>query len=136
MAVCSETFHIDLTELELAVSDKLREVLAQCPDEEVYPQESSAAQEVQQIDVRIERLVNALAESSAVSASYISTQIEKLHHQREQMLKDLQANTRKENQRLRIDFDQASFEEKKIIAREFIEKITLKGDTADVIWNI
>lgn len=136
MAVCSETFHIDLTELELAVSDKLREVLAQCPDEEIYPQEISAAQEVQQIDARIERLVSALAESSAVSASYISGQIEKLHYQREQLLKDLQANARKGNQRLRIDFDRASFEEKKIIASAFIEKITLKGDTADVIWNV
>lgn len=136
MAACSETFHVDLDELEAAVSAQLREILAQCPAEEIYPQEDSAAQEIRQADARIERLVNALAESSAVSVPYISAQIEKLHRQREQLLKDMQAGACKSAQKLHIDFDQASFDEKKIIAREFIEKITLKGSSADVIWKV
>ncbi len=136
MAACSETIHINLDELEYAISDKLEEILAQCPNEEIYPAEDNAAQELQQIDTKIERLVNALAESSTVSAAYISAQIEKLHHQREQLQKKLASNAHKGKQKLHIDFQRASFEEKKIIAREFIEKILLKDNSADVIWKI
>lgn len=136
MAACSETIHINLDELEQAISDKLEEILAQCPDEEIYSTEDNTAQELQQIDTKIERLVNALAESSTVSAAYISAQIEKLHHQREQLQKELASNTHKGSQKLHIDFQRASFDEKKIIAREFIEKILLKDDSADVIWKV
>ena len=136
MAACTAHIRIDLDELESAVADKLKEVLDQCPDEEIYPEENASAQEIQQIDTRIERLVNAIAESSAVSISYISAQIEKLHRQREQLLKEMQSSTHKSGQKLHIDFDHASFEEKKIIAREFIDKILLKDDTADVIWKL
>ena len=136
MAACTAHIRIDLDELEEAVADKLKEILAQCPDEEIYPEESASAQEIQQIDTRIERLVNAIAESGAVSISYINAQIEKLHRQREQLLKKMQSSAHKSGQKLYIDFDHASFEEKKIIAREFIDKILLKDDTADVIWKL
>ena len=136
MAACTAHIRIDLNELEEAVADKLKEILAQCPDEEIYPEESASAQEIQQIDTRIERLVNAIAESGAVSISYINAQIEKLHRQREQLLKEMQSSAHKSGQKLHIDFDHASFEEKKIIAREFIDKILLRDDAADVIWKL
>lgn len=136
MASCAETININLDELEAVVADKLREILDECPDEELCPVESHTAQELQQIDTRIERLVNALAESSTVSIPYISAQIEKLHRQREQLLKEISNTPVGHHQKVRIDFDRASFDEKKIIAREFIEKILLKGDTVDVIWKV
>jgi predicted transcriptional regulator len=110
--------------------------LAQSPGEEIYSAESDHSQELQQIDARIERLVSAIAESSEVTVSYISAQIDKLHQQRDHLLQEMQAGRHKGAQRLCIDFDQASFDEKKIIAREFIEKILLHDDTADVIWKV
>lgn len=136
MASCSETIRINPDELELAISDKLQEILSQCPGEEINPPENNTAQELQQIDAKIERLVNALAESSTVSAAYINAQIEKFHHQRAQLSKAVQSNTHTGRRTLHIDFVHASFEEKKVIAREFIEKILLKDDSADVIWKI
>ena len=136
MASCTQDIRVDLTELETVVADKLKEFLAQCPDEVVCPEESGLAQEIQQIDARIERLVNAISESSAISIGYINTQIEKLHHQRETLLQELQNSSHKGGQHLHIDFDRASFDEKKIIAKEFIQKILLKDDVSNVIWKV
>lgn len=136
MASCKETININLDELEFAIANKLQELLAECPDEELHPADNHFTQELQQIDTRIERLVNALAESSAVSVSYINNQIEKLHLQREQLLKKIEKAPSGIHQKVHIDFDRASFEEKKIIAREFIDKILLKDNSADVIWKI
>ena len=87
------------------------------------------------MEERIERLVAALSESSAVSASYISTQIETLHKQRERLMSDLEKR-RGPGHKYHLDFETASFEEKRLIAREFLEKIRLKDDEADVIWKL
>lgn len=35
-----------------------------------------------------------------------------------------------------IDFDTLSFEEKKIIAPQFIDRILLDGDSANIIWKV
>lgn len=136
MASCNENIRVDLSELEQAVADKLQQFLDECPAEDVYPAENYAAQELQQIDTKIERLVNALAESSAVSATYISAQIDRLHHQREKLLSELNSSTHRNTQKMHIDFSKTNYEEKKVIAREFIDRILLKDDSAEIIWKI
>ena len=135
MASCSETIRVDLTELEQAVADKLQQFLDECPAEEIYPAENHTAQELQQIDTKIERLVSALAESSAVSATYVSAQIERLHHQREKLLAELATKPHTGAQRTHINFSKTTPEERKIIAREFIDKILLKDDSVEIIWK-
>ena len=135
MDICSQSIRVDIRELEAAISQELCRILAECPPEEIYPAENEAAKEVQQIEERIERLVTALSESSAVSASYINAQIEKLHKDREKLLAQLQQK-KGNGQKQRLDFERAAFEEKQLIAREFIEKILLRDDEADVIWKV
>jgi len=137
MAACSQKIHISLKELESCIAQQLQTFLDECPAEEVYPvQDTETANELQQIDERIERLVNALAESSCVSVTYISAQIDRLHKQREQLLeKHKETHSRKITTK-KIDFAQASSSEKAIIAREFIDRIRLHEDSADVIWKI
>ena len=134
MGICGRSIRVDLRELEAAAARELCRILAECPPEELYPAENEAAKEVQQIEERIERLVTALSESSAVSVSYISAQIEKLHKQREKLLSELQKKNGLGHKH-HLDFETASFEEKQLIAREFMEKILLKDDEADVIWK-
>ena len=135
MGTCDQSIRVDIRELEAAVSQKLCEMLDQCPCEELYPTEAEGAKEIQQIEERIDRLVNALAESSAVSSSYISAQIERLHSEREKLLKEMEKK-RGAGQKLHLDFERATFEEKQLVAKEFIEKIMLQDDTADVIWKV
>ena len=80
---------------------------------------------------KIDRLVAALAESSAVAVPYISQRIDALHAEREQLL---HAPTRSAPLR-RFDFQRASFDEKKLIAAEFVERIMLDGERVHIIWK-
>lgn len=135
MDICRQSIHIDIRELEAVVAQELCRMLAECPPEEMYPAENEAVREVRRIEERIERLVTALSESSDVSAVYISAQIEKLHDQRRKQLVNLEKN-KTSAAKAHLDFANAAFEEKQLVAREFIEKIFLKDDQADVIWKL
>lgn len=134
MGICSASIRIDLRELEEAVAQSLSETLSECPPEEVCPGENETAKELEQIELRIDRLVSALSESGKGAASYIGAQIEKLHHQKEKLLLDL--SHKAGSQKFRLDFDRASFEEKKLIACMFIGKILLRDDSAEILWKL
>lgn len=132
LAVCDASIHVDLRELERHVADEIKAILANCPPEEVYPDTSEGAKEILEIEQKIDRLLAALAESSEVSATYINRQIEKLHKEKEALL-DKSTPTRPRVQQL--DFDALDFQEKKIVAAEFIEKILLGEDEINIIWK-
>ena len=135
MGICGCCIRVELQELEAEVAKELCRILAECPPEELYPAEDEAVEEVRRIEERIERLVTALSESGAMSAAYVNMQIEKLNKRQETLLAGLQKKTGRGN-RHRLGFEKAAFEEKQLIAREFIEKILLKDDEAQVIWNL
>lgn len=135
LGACTQSIKVDLRELEENIAQQIRKLLRDCPPAELDLEERGTSQELWRIEERIDRLVNALAESSTVSAAYISTQIDRLHTQREQLASRVQSRSRAEKCR-RLDFDAVSMEEKKIVAREFIEKILLADDCADVMWKL
>ena len=135
MGICSGKICIDLRELEEAVARSLREILAQCPPEEIRPADNGAAKELQQIEQRIDRLVTVLSESSGAAVSYINAQIEKLHRQKEKLLRQLEQKTG-QGKMLRLDFDRADFGEKKTIIQSFIEKVLIRDDNVDIIWKV
>ena len=95
--------------------------------------ENKDIEKICELDCKIERLVTALSESSEISVSYISQQIEKLHSERETLLSQNKTKKYKES---KINLNNSTFEEKKIIASQFIEKILLNGDTAEIIWKL
>lgn len=136
MGVCGQTIRIDLRELEDGIARQIRSALMDCPAEEVYPDGNETAKELRQVEERIERLVNALAESSTVSAAYISAQIDRLHAQREKIVQELKTDAGRKVKTSKLDFDKASMEEKRIIAGELIDKVLLSEDSADVLWKI
>lgn len=132
LANCDASIHINLRELEREVAAQIREMLTHIPAEGIG-QPHDNAEAVLEIERKIDRLVNALAESSEVSASYISRQIEKLHKEREELLA---ASAPQIEPPQWLDFDAASFEEKKVIAAEFIDRILLDGKNVNIIWKI
>lgn len=130
---CDASIRIDLRELERQVAAQLRKLLAECPPEDVGSDSREVSEELLAVEQKIERLVNALAESSEVSATYISKQIDKLHKERETLLaRSIPASPHSRH----LDFDAASFEEKKLIAAEFIERILLEDNRVNIIWKI
>ena len=130
---CDAVVRIDLRELETRVAAELKELLDSCPVEEVCPDTREASAEILAIERKIERLVNALAESSEVSAGYISRQIDKLHEEREALL-TRSASAASPGKRL--DLDAAGFEEKKLIAAEFIDRILLEENSINIMWKV
>lgn len=129
---CGTTIDIDLRELEDCIARELQRILDACPAALPAAGEHMQAKAVLAVEQKIERLVTALSESSAVSAAYISKQIERLHAERESLL---HAGTSPAPQPERFDFFRAAFEEKKLIAAEFIARIELEGDSVNIIWR-
>lgn len=133
LSSCDAAVRVDLRELESRVAAELKELLESCPVEDVCPDTREESAEILAIEQKIERLVNALAESSETSAGYIFRQIDKLHEKRESLLSRT-APTSFPGKHL--DFDTASFEEKKLIAAEFIDRILLDGNCASIMWKV
>ena len=68
---------------------------------------------------------------------YINRTIEKLEKQREELLErqnKLHKAPRVKPDRLR--FGPLTFEQKKLVAAQFIEEIRLSGEKAEVIWRV
>lgn len=133
LSSCDAAIRLDLRELENQIGAQIKEVLASCPPEEACPTTQESAEAVLEIERKIERLIGALAESSDVSAGYISKQIEKLHREREELL---EASRFSPSAPEHLDFDKATFEEKKLIAAEFIDRILLDGNSVNITWKI
>ena len=131
-ASCDASIQIDLRELERAVQQEVERVLAACPEEPVAAADSQVSKDILAVEEKIQRLVSALAESSAISASYISQEIERLHKERERLAAQAAQQNKKTE---RIDFSSLSFAEKKVVAAEFIQRIELDGENVNICWN-
>ncbi len=130
---CDTLINVDLKELENYVADQLTQIFKESPPDEILPDTKELSQNLLTIDQKIERLVNALAESSEISASYISRQIETLHKQRQDLLQQSKATTQKVKS---IDFAKLTFDEKKLIAAEFIDRIEIADKQVNIVWKI
>ena len=138
LGLCSASIRIDLRELEASVEMELKKLLAECPDMEADEEEhQEIAKVLAEIDGKIDRLMTALAESSALSMGYVNRTIEKLERQRKTLLEQeasLCAGPRPQTGHLK--FGALDFEQKKMIASAFIQKIRLSEETAEVIWRV
>ena len=131
-AVCDCRVSVDLRELEDYVANKIQEMLKESPPEEI-PASKSFSEEILNFEQKIERLVNALAESSDIAVTYISKQIEVLHKQREELMNQSHSKPTKIKS---LDFKSLSFDKKKLIAAEFVDKIQIEGKNVNIIWKI
>lgn len=131
-SVCDAGIKVDLCELENYITDRISDALTESPPFEITSEINTNAEKILEIDRKIERLINALSESSDVSGTYISRQIDRLHKEREEIL-SRPADT--EADYFRIEFQKLTFEEKKTVASEFIEKILLEGNNVNIVWK-
>ena len=138
LGLCDASIRIQLRELEASVEVELERLLAECPDVEANIEEDQeTAQALALIDQKIDRLMSALAESSDLTMPYINRTIEKLEAQRGELL-DRQAKLHKQPppKLNHLKFGPLDFEQKKLVAAQFIQEIRLSGETAEVIWKV
>lgn len=138
LGLCDQSIRVDLRELEASVETELERLLSECPDLEAEPQkdgESSGA--LAAIDQKIDRLMSALAESSDLTMPYINRTIQRLEGQRRTLLEEqARRHVRPSLPMSRLRFGPLDFEQKKLVASQFIKEVQLADDTANVIWNV
>lgn len=138
LGLCDSSIRVNIRELESAVETELSRLLALCPNVEMTEDvKGEAAQALKSIDQKIERLVEAIAAGSELTVPYINRAIQKLEEQRKGLLEQqARSHHRTKSQAGRIHLSALEFEEKKLVAAQFIQEIKLEGDQAEVIWKV
>ena len=138
LGVCHSSIQADLRALETSVEAELEQLLKECPDVKEDPaDDQKSITALAEIDRKIDRLISALAESNNLTMSYINCTIIKLENQRKVLLEQQAKQHGSPAAKLKhIKFGSLEFEQKKLVAAQFIREIKLSGETAEVIWNI
>ena len=133
LSACDASISVNLRELEEYTEKEISNALNAAPPAGVLPDSGNKSDEILAIEQKINRLVNALAQCGDISAEYISNEIESLHKAREKLLAKPQKN---EKNFAKLDFKSLDFEEKKIVAAEFIDRILINEDEVNIIWKM
>lgn len=138
LGLCTASIQTDLRALEASVEAELERLLAECPDVKEPPADARAHSEaLAEIERKIDRLISALAASSDLAMPYINRTIQKLESRRQELLEQqARQHTDPSPKRKHLKFGPLEFEQKKLVAAQFIQEIRLSGETAEVIWNI
>ncbi len=132
-AVCDCRISVNLRELEDYIANEIDRMLKESPPNESISTSREVSAEILNVEQKIDRLVNALSESSEIAVSYINKQIETLHKQRQDLLQQSKSTTQKVKS---IDFAKLTFDEKKLIAAEFIDRIEIADKQVNIVWKI
>lgn len=136
LGLCRQSIRVNLRELECEVAGELERLLAACPDAEDNAGDPYAG-ELAELDRKIDRLMDALSESSDLSMTYINRTVERLEAQRQALLRkqsERRAHPRADFRR--ICFATLDLEQKKLVAAQFIQEIRLSEDSAEVVWRV
>ena len=134
---CDAVTHVKLDELEASVQEEIVRLLEECPQGETPAMEKNDYTiRLEEIDRRADRLVDAFAESEDMDSGYLQRALRRLEEERKVIL---EAHKREQNRPAlpdKLDFPRLDFEEKKLVAAQFIEKINVGEDAAEVIWRV
>lgn len=134
---CDAITHVKLDELEASVQEEIVKLLEECPQEEAPAMEKSHYTiRLEEIDRRVDRLVDAFAESEDMDSAYLQRALGRLEEERKTVLEAQKREQSRPNLPDKLDFPRLAFEEKKMVAAQFIEKINVGEDAAEVIWRV
>ena len=137
LSKCSAMIRADLTALEAETAKQIQAMLDEVPEETVQEQkEDSYAIRLEEIDRRADRLIDAFSESKDMSKAYLQRALARLDAERQEILEARQRDGRRPSVPQKLIFDQLSFEDKKIVATQFIRRIEVGDETAEVIWKV
>lgn len=137
LAHCDATIQTRLTALEEAVEGEIVKMLQELPTELPQQQEdSSYTRQLEEVDRRIDRLMDAFSESADLPVSYLKRALGRLERERQNILTEQQRHQNRPAVSDIFEFSELFFEEKKIVAAQFIRRIEVSELGASVIWNI
>jgi DNA invertase Pin-like site-specific DNA recombinase len=136
-----KSYSITIGEIETAVQSELEKLIKECTLDKNQciptPSENKQKIELEKIDQKIEKLIASLTEASDITMKYINSEIEKLDKKRNELLKNLGSpKSEAPNKYKDVVFRQLSFDEKKLVVNQFIEKIMVFEDEIEIIWKV
>lgn len=138
LSKCDAAIQVKLEELEYEVGRSIAAMLAECPDDEagIPSGDNSVQAQLDELDRRADRLVDAFASSSDLNAAYLHRALFRLELERQELLDARKREQNRPHLPDKLDFAALSFEDKKMVAAQFIRRIDLHRDHADIIWNV
>lgn len=136
VARCGAKIRASLDELEYAVGAEIEALLRECPKEEPGVEHDAYAEKLEELERRAERLTDAFAQSDDMTGAYLQKALTKLERERRVIS---EARVRERNRPRppdKLEFPRLSFEEKKAVAAQFIERINVGENGAEVVWNV
>lgn len=137
LAHCDASVKIRIEELEHIVAEEIETMLAECPTEEVLlPEDNSYKAALDELDRRADRLMDAFAESADLTSSYLQRALSRLEQERQALLETRRRQQSRSVLSDKLIFSKLDFEEKKAVAAQFIQRIDVHSDHADIHWNV
>lgn len=134
---CNAVIRADLTALETEIAIQIQKMLDDVPEETVEEKRvDTYASQLDEIDRRADRLIDAFSESPNMSPTYLQRALARLDKERQQLLEARKRDSRRPILPQKLVFDHLSFDEKKLVAAQFIRRIEVGDDTAEVVWNV
>ena len=135
---CDATIHVKLDELENIIEENIEKLLDECPQDDVpvSQNQDEYKTELEELDRRAERLLDAYAQSSDLTAVYLQKALEKLERERQELLEKQNRHQSRPKLSDKLIFSALSFDEKKIVASQFIRRINLYENDVEICWNI
>lgn len=134
---CDATTHVKLDELEATAQAEIVQILADCPVE--TPQigeKDSYTLQLEEIDRRVDRLVDAFAESEDLNGAYLQRALKRLEEERKAVLEAQRREGARPSLPDQLDFAALSFEEKKAVAAQLIERVNVGENSAEFVWRV
>ena len=135
------SFSQPVDELESEVQKELEKILEECNREQIpvenTEKEKKIRKQLREIEDKIQKLMACMQEASDISMKYMNAELENLDKRKSELLK--QYETPKENTKQYykgIDFEELDFEEKKMTAQAFIERINVYDNEIEIIWKV
>ena len=137
MAHCDAAIKIDLDELENVVAAEIQQLLDEGGEDNIEIEEKDPyAEKIAAVERRMDRLLDAFAANESMDRSALHRAMGRLEKEKSA----LEAQQKKEKNRpkiaMKLDFAALSLEEKKLVARRYIERIELLDDTAEIKWLV
>lgn len=135
------SFSQQVDELESEVQKELEKILEDCNREQIpvenTEKEHKIRKQLREIEDKIQKLMACMQEASDISMKYINSELEKLDERKSELLKQYETPKKNEKQYYKgIDFEELDFEEKKMTAQAFIERINVYDDEIEIIWKV
>lgn len=140
---CNNIIKIRIEAVEKEIQTQLKDILDNCVDEPVpveTPGLSPAEKiELQEMEERISNLMNIMASGKAADQTlrYINEEIERIENRRSELTARIMNQPVKQHITYdHVDFNKLSFEERKIVAAVYIDKILITGEDMEIIWSV